>query len=136
MVVPIRLSRLLPYSTQFPLGSFTAKSISLTKLVDAAGVLAGSVHDTITLRSGALAGTVNFQLLESPVLTDSSSTQVVFTARSRSRSPHPSWLLGALSPAPLLEDPYWPDMSCALAAIIPFTRALVGVVCAKLSIKC
>ena len=90
MVVPIKLSRLLPYSTQFPLGSLTAKSISFTRLVDAAGVLAGSVHDTIIFRSGALFGTVNFHPLESPVLTDSLSTQVVLTALSRSSRPHPS----------------------------------------------
>ncbi len=89
-MVPIRLSRLLPYSTQLPLGSFTAKSISFTRFVEAVGVLGGSVQETITLRSGAPLGTVNFQPLVSPVLTDSLSTHDVFTALSRSSRPQPS----------------------------------------------
>ena len=106
IVVPIRLSRLFPYSTQLPFGSFTAKSMSLTKLVDAAGVLAGSVHEIIIFRSGAPEGTVNFQERESPVETDSSSTQLVLSALSKSNNPHPSWLFGAVSPAPFVDDPY------------------------------
>ena len=124
----MRLSRLFPYSIQFPFGSFTAKSMSFTRLDDAAGVLAGSVHETITLRSGAPLGTVNFQPLVSPVPTDSSSTHDELTALSRSTRPQPSWLFGAVSPAPLVEEPYCPAMSWALAVIIPLTKALEGVV--------
>ena len=81
---------LFPYSTQLPLGSFTAKSMSFTRFTDAVGVLAGSVQATAIFRSGALLGTVNFHALESPVFTDSLSTQEVFTALSKSRRPQPS----------------------------------------------
>ena len=50
--------------------------------------------------------------------------------------PQPSWLLGAVSPAPLVEDEYWPVMSCALAVKIAFTRAEVGFDSPSFSIRC
>ena len=78
------------------------------------------------LRSGAEFGTLKLHPLLPNVETLSSSMNVAFNAFRRSTSPHPSWLLGAVSPAPFVEELYCPIMSCALVAKIALTKAELG----------
>ncbi len=105
-VMPRRLSRLLLRFVQVPEGSLTAKSKSLTRFVLADGVEAGSVHDRARLMSAALAGTLNDQPRSALVMTDSPCNQEVLMACVMFTSPHPSWLLGAASPAPFDDEEY------------------------------
>ncbi len=110
-VKPRKLSILFDRLVHVPLGSLTDRSRSLTKLVEAEGVDLGSVHDRAMVKSAAALGTLNDHPLSSPVETVSPSTQLASLADHISTNPHPSWLLGAVSPAPFVELPYCPAMS-------------------------
>ena len=60
----------------------------------------------------------------------------MFTAWDMLIRPQPSWLLGAASPAPFVEEEYCPVMSCALAVKMAFTRAEVGLDSPRFSMRC
>ena len=121
---------------QVPLGSFTAKSRSLTRFVLAVGVLAGSVQDNAICKSGEDAPIEKLQPRSSDVDTESPSIQVVFIALRKSTMPQPSWLFGAVSPAPFVDEPYCPAISRALAVKIALTKEEFGSECPSLSIRC
>ena len=69
-VKPRRLSRLLLRLVHEPEGLLRARSRSLTRLVDAEGVEAGSVHAKAMLMSSALLGTLNDQPESALVVTE------------------------------------------------------------------
>ena len=123
---PRSVSTLLESSVHVPDGSLIAMSKSFTRFVPADGVDSLSVHATTTLRSGAFEGTLKLQPRLTPVVTLSLSIHDVFRALRMSTRPQPSWLFGAVSPAPLEAELYWPTMSVALAAKIAFTRDEFG----------
>ena len=123
---PRRLSILLESLCHVPEGSLTFRSRSFTKFVLADGVLAGSVHAAVTLKSGAPLGTWNDHPHESPVSTESPSTKEACIAVCMSRIPQPSCSYGAVSPAPFVFEEYCPVISCALAVSIALIRALEG----------
>ena len=121
---------------QVPLGSFTARSKSFTRFVEAAGVEAGSVQASMTRKSSAPLGTLKLQPRSSLVLTLSLSTKEALTAVHMSTRPQPSWPFGAVSPAPLVEELYWPAMSVEEAARMAFTRDEEGWLWPRLSSRC
>ena len=135
-VRPRRLSSSLDRFVHVPLGSFTAKSRSFTRCVEAAGVEAGSVHASMTRKSSAPLGTLKLHPRSSLVLTLSLSTKEALTAVHMSTRPQPSWSLGAVSPAPLVEELYWPAMSVEEAARMAFTSAEEGWLWPRLSSRC
>ena len=84
----------------------------------------------------ALAGTLKDQPRSALVMTDSPCSHEVLMACVMFTKPHPSWLLGAASPAPLVLEEYWPSMSWALAMKMALMRAEVGAVSPSLSMRC
>ena len=85
---------------------------------------------------GAAAGTLTLQPRSTPVLNDSRSTNDAEIALERLIRPQPSWLFGAVWPAPSVGSLYWPIMSTEVAAKIPFTRADDGLGTFWFSMRC
>ena len=88
-----RILKLFKSSTRFvqvPEGSFTFKSKSLTRLVAAAVVEAGSLYANAICRSPAAAGTEKLQPLFTPVVNDSLWANEVLIAANRLILPLPS----------------------------------------------
>ena len=74
--------------------------------MEATVVLSGSVQDSTIFKSGAEAGTLKLHPLFPEVETLSFSMNVAFKAFRKSTRPHPSWLFGAVSPAPFVTSLY------------------------------
>src|SRR5210317_2598137 len=86
--------------------------------------------------SAALEGTLNDHPRSAFVMTDSPCSHEVLMAWFMFTKPHPSWSLGAASPAPLELEEYWPAMSWALAVKMALMRADVGALSPSFSIRC